>query len=101
MQDIPGNLVMWNGIIGFIMPVVLSVIIQSRWPEWAKSVVAFAACLIAGYGTAYFAGNLTNVDIITGALVVFTVAISTYYGLWKPSGVAPAIRRATDVGHGA
>lgn len=98
MPDVPSNLVMWNGIIGFGMPIILSVLIQSRWPEWAKSLVAFVACLVAGYGTAYFAGNLDGRDWVSGALVVFTVAIASYYGLWKPSGIAPAIRRITDIG---
>lgn len=97
MQDIPGNDVMWAGIVGTMMPLVISVIVQTPWGDRVKSVVAFLACLVAGTGTAYFAGNLEGRDVVTNVLVVYTLAIGTYYGFWKPTGVAPRLRDATTV----
>ena len=97
METVPGNAVMWAGIMGFVMPVLVSVIVQTGWNSRAKSVVAFVSCLIAGAGTAYFAGNFVGQDIVTCALITFTVAISTYYGFWRPTGMAGRIEAATTL----
>ena len=97
MENVPSNAVMWAGIVGFLMPVVVSVLVQTGWNDRAKSVVAFVSCLIAGAGTAYFSGNFVGQDIVTCALITFTVAIATYYGFWKPSGMAGRIEAATTL----
>lgn len=98
MTDVPTNAVMWAGVVGFLMPILVSIVVQASWPDWAKSLVAFAASLIAGAGTAHFAGNLVGRDVVSNALIVFTVGIATYYGFWKPTGIAPKIESATSFG---
>lgn len=97
VTQIPANIVMWSGLVGFFMPVVIAIIVQTGWSDRVKSSVAFAACLVAGAGTAYFSGHFAGRDIVTCALITFTLAAASYAAFWKPTGIAPAIRDATTV----
>lgn len=87
---------MWNLLVGFFLPPALAIIMQPGWSDRLKSVLAFAACLIAGTGVAYFQGDLTGKRFATAALVVLVTAMSTYKGFWKPTTIAPTIETATS-----
>ena len=91
---------MWAGIVGFLMPLLISVIKQATWSEATKSVFAFGACLVASLGTAYFSGNFAGQDIVTCVLITFTIAIGAYYGFYKPTGISKAIEAKTEFGRG-
>ena len=88
---------MYSLLVGFFLPPVLSIVQQSSWSDRLRAVVAFAACLLAGAGVAYFQGDLTGKRFITGALVVMVTGLATYRNFWKPTGVAPAIETKTNV----
>lgn len=88
---------MYSLLVGFFLPPVLSIVQQSNWSDRLRAVVAFAACLLAGAGVAYFQGDLTGKRFITGALVVMVTGLATYRNFWKPTGVAPAIETKTNV----
>lgn len=90
------DLALWSGVVGFFLPLGVSVIQQPKWHDGAKAVVTFLLCLIAAAGTAYFEGKLTGQRFATSTLVVFVAAISSYKGLWKPTGTAPKIEAATS-----
>lgn len=91
---------MYALLVGFFLPPVMAIIIQTGWAERVKAVVAFAACLVAGAGTAYFQGDLTGKRFVSAALIVMTVGLATYRNFWKPTGIAPAIESKTNVGGG-
>ena len=91
------DLEMWSLIVGFALPPVLSVVMQSGWSQRLQAVVAFAAAAIAGAGTAYFQGDLTGERFVEAGLVILVSAIATYKGFWKPTGVSPAIETKTNV----
>lgn len=92
------NLQMWALIVGFLLPPVLAVIQQARWSDAFRAVVAFLACAVAGAGTAYFQGDLNFERWVEAGLVILVSAMATYRGLWKPSGIAPAIEAKTSPG---
>lgn len=94
----PSDLFMWSGLVGFGLPLVIAVIIQSRWSDTVKAIVAFVACCAAGAGTAYFSGHFQGRSIVSAVLVVMTVGMALYQGFYKPSGITAAIRSATDFG---
>ncbi len=96
MGEIPSNLVMWSGVVGFLLPLGISLILQQGWSDGAKSVVAFVCCLVAAAGTAYFSGNFDGTEVLTALLIVFTLAQVTYRGIWRPTGVSPALEAATS-----
>jgi VIT1/CCC1 family predicted Fe2+/Mn2+ transporter len=84
-------------LVGFFLPLALSVIQQSNWSDRLRAVVAFLACLLAGAGTAFFQGDLTGRRFVSATLLVLVTALATYRNLWKPTGVAPAIETKTNV----
>ncbi|MDO8670673.1 MAG: hypothetical protein Q7O66_04495, partial [Dehalococcoidia bacterium] len=80
-----------------LLPLGISAIIREGWTKAQKSLAAFGLCLVGAAGTAYFTGNLNfdNDTIARIALIVFMAAITSYTGLWKPSGTSDAIDKAT------
>jgi hypothetical protein len=92
------NLQMWSLIVGFLTPPVLAIIQQGGWSKRVRAVVAFAAAMVAGAGTAYFQGDLTGRRFVEAALVVLVATIAAYQGFWKPTDVAPTIEKMTDLG---
>jgi len=94
------DLVMWSLIVGFTMPLVISVIQQPKWADPLRASVTFVACAIAGGGTAYFAADLDGRTFVSSSLVVLTTALATYKSFWKPTTIAPKIEAATSPGGG-
>lgn len=92
------DLLMYSALVGFLLPPVLAIVIQSSWSQRAQAVVAFLACLIAGAGTAYFEADLDGRTWVSSALVVLTTGLATYRNFWKPTGIAPAIEARTNLG---
>ena len=88
---------MYSLIVGFLLPPVLSVIVQSSWSDRLKAVVAFLACAVAGAGVAYFQGDLTGKRLVEAGLVVLVTALATYRNFWRPTGISPAIESKTNV----
>lgn len=91
------NLVMWAAIVGFALPPMLAIVQQSKWSDQVRSLVAFAACAVAGAGTAYFQGDFTGKRFVEAGLTVLVTAMATYQSFWKPTKIAPAIEEKTDL----
>src|SRR5512141_3096611 len=92
----PSNLVWISGVIGFLLPLVISLLNQTKWSSKLKSSVAFTCCVIAALITTWIKGDLNFTDIVGSAGVIFTVAQASYLGLWRPTNVAPTIEAATS-----
>lgn len=92
------DLLMYSALVGFLLPPVLAIVMQSSWSQQFKAVVAFVACLIAGAGTAYFDADLDGRTWVSSTLIVLTTGLATYRNFWKSTGIAPAIESATDLG---
>ena len=90
------NLEMWALVVGFLLPPVLSILMQSGWSQPVQAFVAFVACAVAGAGTAYFQGDLTGRRFVEAGLVVLVTTIATYKGFWKPTRISPTIEEATS-----
>jgi hypothetical protein len=92
------DILMYSALVGFLLPPVLSIVIQSGWPQRVQAVVAFLACLAAGAGTAYFEADLDGRTWVSASLIVLTTGLATYRNFWKPTGISPAIEKATNLG---
>lgn len=97
MNEVLSDTAMWALIVGAAQPLVLSVIMQSKWSTKVQTLVAFLFSMVTGTGTALFTGQFTGLSIISSILLVAVVSITSYKGFWKPSGTSPAIERATSV----
>jgi len=97
-MDIDETTALWSAVVGFFVPLAIATINQSTWPPRTRGGVAFLVCLIAATGTVYFSGELDQIDDLAVAfLIVFGTAISTYHQFWKPTTIASAVERATDL----
>lgn len=91
------DLAMWSLIVGFFLPKLLATVIQTKWSEKEKAIVAFVGCLVAAVGTTYFTDGFGGGNYVSSALAIFVAAQVSYKALWKPTGVAPAIETKTNV----
>ena len=92
------NLMMWNLIVGFLSPTIISIIQQPKWRNEVRVGVTFILCMVFGGFTAYLNGQWNFGDVVGSILTVSVAAITFYKGLWKPAGVTPAIENATSPG---
>lgn len=88
---------MWLLLVGFFLPLAISVIQQQGWSDQLRALVAFAMCAIAGAGTAYFQGDFTGKRVISGILIVAVTALTTYRNFWKPTGTSPLVEEKTTL----
>lgn len=90
------DLDMWSGIVGFVAPAVVAVIVRSAWPSWARALVTLAVCVAGGGITAALTGNLEGASPARAVLVVLFTALAFYRLWWHPSTIAPKIEAATS-----
>lgn len=92
------DLTMWSLIVGALLPPLVAIIQQPRWPDWFRAVVTALACLLAGGVTAYLAADLEGRTWVSSALVVLVAALSTFRGFWKQTGTTQRIESVTTFG---
>lgn len=91
------NLQMWALIVGFLLPLGISVVQQQHWPNGLRAVVGFILCLVAASGQVLIQLDSWNWRVwIQSVLLIFVTAIATYHAFWKQTGVAPAIESSTS-----
>lgn len=90
------DLEMWSLIIGVVAPLVYAIVQQPKWRPWLRALVTILLTLLVAAGTAYFNHDFDGRSWLSSVLLVFVAAITSYHGLWKPTGIAPAIERTTS-----
>jgi hypothetical protein len=83
-------------IVGFFLPLLLAIPMQDHWPDTIRTLFSVGAYAGAGAIVASTAGTLTGKSFWQATLEVLTLGVVGYQGVWKPSGVAPAIEAATS-----
>lgn len=89
------NLAMWSIIAGALTPPIVAIVNRSHWPRGLKSVVMIAAAVVDGIVVSWLQGDLNFARFANSALIAGVAIITAYYGIWKPTGVAPAIEAST------
>ncbi|WP_223731871.1 hypothetical protein [Streptomyces purpurogeneiscleroticus] len=90
------NAQMWALIIGFVSPLLISVVNRPQWSSAARASVQMAVSVLVGLGSAYFAGDFAGKDVISSILIASVSAISAYKGIFKPTGASPTLERLTS-----
>lgn len=85
----------WSALVGFLTPLLVAVVNRSYWKSHVKALVAIASCVVTGFLTAWFNGELNATGLSTAVLIVLLASMATYSQFWKPSGIAPKIETAT------
>lgn len=92
------NAELWAAALGYVLPPAIAVVNQPRWSGAVKGLLMLVVAVLDGLGTAYFNDQFHGKTIVT---CVLTAAISigvAYHTVWKPSGIAAGIERATSTG---
>ena len=94
----PTDAQLWATGLGFVLPPVIAIVNQPRWASPVKGLLMLAVAALVGLGTAYFNGDFDGKPVITCMLLAAVAIGTSYYTVWKPSGIAPGIERATSAG---
>lgn len=86
------------GLLGTVMPVVVSIIIRSAWPSWAKAAVALGSSVAAGTASAWAAGDLAGLTWPAAVVVALTASQLAYRVWWKPTGIGRWIESHVNAG---
>ncbi len=86
-------------VIGSLLPNIIAIVIQPEWRREARGLVAFGICIVAGVLIALLQGDIDrDGDVATSVVAVLITSQVLYQALWRPSGIAPAIERASSRG---
>jgi hypothetical protein len=84
-------------LVGFFLPLLLAIPIQSHWPTELKALFSVAAYAAAGAVTAAATGELTGKTFWQTTLEILVLGVVGYQGVWKPINLAPKIEALTNV----
>ena len=88
------NMILFTAVVAFFAPILLDLILQSRWRAWVQSVIAFVVSAVIGTTGAALSGAFTGTSVVTAILLSFVVSITAYKGFWKQ--VAPNLKEKTS-----
>ena len=86
----------WSLLVGAGMPPIVALLIRVRWQPWQKAVTAAAVSIAGGGVTAWLGGYMHGMTAVRCVLVVLLSTLAFYRLWWRPSGIAPAIEKATS-----
>ena len=97
------DLQFYAAVVGVLLPLLTAIVVQTHWADQVKAIAQAALSFVAAVVITYTEGNLDGDhlrQLFMAFLIVFAPAIATYYGFYKPTGIAPSIERATTPGDG-
>lgn len=84
-----------SALVGSLLPMLVAVVNRSHWAPAVKGLVVVASSIVAGGVTAWINGSLTGLRWTESALIVAGSAVAAYKLWWQPTGIGPAIEKAT------
>ncbi|MGW2936090.1 hypothetical protein ACWDA7_30530 [Streptomyces sp. NPDC001156] len=92
------NAELWAAALGYVLPLAIAVVNQPRWRGWVKGLLMLVVAAGDGAGTAYFGDQFHGRSVVSTVLIAAIAIGVAYHTVWKPSGIAPALERATSAG---
>lgn len=90
------NAELWAAALGYVLPPVIAIVAQPRWSGAVKGLFMLVVAVLDGLGTAYFNDQFHGKTIVTCMLTAAIAIGVAYHTVWRPSGIAPGIERATS-----
>lgn len=91
------NLTLYMAALGWIIPMIISLVKQSGWSKQAKGLVAALVSVASAMIAAAIAGHWNPEDVTRSVLIVLTLSQVSYVTFWKSSGIDDSIERSTSV----
>lgn len=95
MDSIPTDTSTVSAITGLLIPLLIAVIIRTGWKRSYQEAAAFGTCAAAAVVIGISTGSLNSSAPVEAFGVVYTTARATFLLVWKPSGTADKIEKAT------
>lgn len=95
----------WGGLASLVLtvllPIVVGIVTRPSTSAQIKALLLLALAVVKTFADAFLAAANAGVEfhpvpVLMNILINFAVAVAVHYGLWKPTGVAPAV--AASVG---
>lgn len=85
---------------GVLIPIVVNIVTKEVASSSVKSVLLLVLSAVAGLATVAISGGGVVTDAaLLNAAVTFVVAVASYYGFWKPTGVSRTLaEKGSDFG---
>jgi hypothetical protein len=84
-------------IVAVVIPLVVGVVTKEVTAPGVKAILLAALAAVAGLATAYVESNgAFSEAALQDAVTYFIVAVGSYFGLLKPTGVTTAIQEKTS-----
>ncbi len=86
-------------LLGTVMPLLVAVVTKSKASRALKFGCLLTLSVITGMLTTAIGGDGNAVisdTALVSALIAWVTGMASYYGLWKPSGVAGSVAKKTD-----
>jgi len=99
MNTVTNNLTtqdMWTILVGFLLPLLISLINQTHWSKPLRAIVSFVICVVVALVDVIIQGHWNGHDMTRTLVLVAFVAYTSYQLFWRPSNIAPAIEAATS-----
>lgn len=82
--------------VGAVLPLIVGLVTKEVTNSGVKAVLLAALAALAGVGQAYVDDNGILTDAtLTDAVTYFVIAVTSYFGVLKPTGVSGAVQSAT------
>lgn len=91
----------WAWLVGFIAPIIVSVISKQTWTSQRKRLVSVGVAIVLGVVTLIVQGAFSTLGEwtwqtpVTVIVLVVGASQAAYALLWKPTGVADKVEAAT------
>lgn len=81
---------------GVIIPLLVGLLTKLNASSTIKSILNFGlSALAGGLATVTSDAGFEWKPFLVNFAFTWVISIATYYGLWRPTGVAPAVQEAT------
>lgn len=97
IQSNPDLLSHWGIVVGFFLPLLLSLILQRHWSTPTKAYVSFGVILVVSAITAYFEGKFASGNLLGVFFSVLAATTVSFQGLWRPTNIAQNLEAATTI----
>lgn len=84
-------------VLGFVVPLIVALVVQTHWSNTMKSVAALLVSVICSVSWLAFDGKLNGQSASQATIAVLGGAVWFYHYFWKNSGITDWIEQFTTI----
>lgn len=84
-------------LVSMVLPLVVGIVVKQVAQPAVKSITLAVLSAVTAIATsALNSGGQIGKDTVIQAVIGFVIAVGSYYGIWKPTGVSNTVNTATQ-----